>query len=67
MREQTKEQLKTIREQAAKDLDQMREQVMKELRKTHFQTADNLVSQAGHGLNDPQEQQPLVIKLGDLK
>uniref|UniRef100_A0A0C4DI05 PNPLA domain-containing protein n=1 Tax=Fusarium oxysporum (strain Fo5176) TaxID=660025 RepID=A0A0C4DI05_FUSOF len=25
------------------------------------------VSQAGHGLNDPQEQQPLVIKLGDLK
>ncbi|EXL38915.1 hypothetical protein FOCG_18455, partial [Fusarium oxysporum f. sp. radicis-lycopersici 26381] len=25
-----------------------------------------MVSQAGHGLNDPQEQQPLVIKLGDL-
>ena len=25
------------------------------------------MSQAGHGLNDPQEQQPLVIKLGDLK
>ncbi|ENH66025.1 Putative sterigmatocystin biosynthesis monooxygenase stcW [Fusarium oxysporum f. sp. cubense race 1] len=25
------------------------------------------VSQAGHGPNEPQEQQPLVIKLGDLK
>jgi hypothetical protein len=25
------------------------------------------LSQAGHGLNEPQEQRPLVIKLGDLK
>jgi hypothetical protein len=31
------------------------------------QSSSEFVSQAGHGLNDPQEQQPLVIKLGDLK
>ncbi|KAJ0128092.1 hypothetical protein HZ326_28809 [Fusarium oxysporum f. sp. albedinis] len=32
-----------------------------------YQNSSASVSQAGHGLNDPQEQQPLVIKLGDLK
>ncbi|EXK23260.1 hypothetical protein FOXG_21972 [Fusarium oxysporum f. sp. lycopersici 4287] len=32
-----------------------------------FTFVGKAVSQAGHGLNDPQEQQPLVIKLGDLK
>jgi hypothetical protein len=25
------------------------------------------MSQAGHGLNEPQEQKPLVIEVGDLK